>query len=448
MALYKRGLTWHTDFSVDGQRFRQSLDTTDWREAQAKEKKLIARASQGKLAPASQQFSKLNIAEALERYLADRAAHVQPRSRRSESDHAKPLREYFGSLPIARIDADSIRSYVRQRKADGLSNTTVNMEIGILRRVLKRAKRWHLFADEVPRLPERRDIGRALQPDEKLRLLKVAKSKPQWETAYLASVLALNTTMRGCEVKGLRWRDVDLLDHSLVIRRSKTRAGERVIPLNANSYNAIMRLRERAQGLFGSDLQPDWYVFPSAEGYSKPDPTKPMSGWRSAWRRLTRAVTCPACSELQNPAAICQNEKCGADISKVKSSTNGLRFHDLRHHAITELAESQASDRTVMSIAGHVSQQMLAHYSHVRIEAKRKALDALALGVKTEGYDTKRDTKSVDGAILSSQVTEKNGGDDGTRTRGLCRDSATALGISGTYRLMKTAQVPENHAEF
>lgn len=51
-------------------------------------------------------------------------------------------------------------------------------------------------------------------------------------------------------------------------------------------------------------------------------------------------------------------------------------------HAITELADSQASDRTVMSIAGHVSQQMLAHYSHVRIGAKRKALDALSVGVK------------------------------------------------------------------
>ena len=59
---------------------------------------------------------------------------------------------------------------------------------------------------------------------------------------------------------------------------------------------------------------------------------------------------------------------------------------------------------------------------HVRIEAKRKALDALAIGVKTEGYDTNSDTKPVDGAILSSQATEKNGGDDGTRTRGLCRD--------------------------
>jgi integrase len=424
MSLYKRGKTWHTDFSVNGERFRQSLETTDWREAQSEEKELIAQASEGKLAPASKQFSKLNITEAIERYLEDRAAHVQPRSKRSESDHAKPLREYFGCLPIARIDADSILAYVRHRKANGLSNTTVNMEIGILRRILKRAKRWHFVEDEVPRLPERRDIGRALRPEEKLRLLKVAQSRPEWETAYLASVLALNTTMRGCEIKQLRWRDLDLMDQSLVIRRSKTRAGERLIPLNANAYNAIMRLRERAQRLFGNDLQPDWYVFPSAEGYSKPDPTRPMNGWRSAWRSLTRAVKCPTCGELQNPSEMCCNAKCRADISKVKSSTAELRFHDLRHHAITELAESQASDRTIMSIAGHVSQQMLAHYSHVRIEAKRKALDALAVGVKPVGYDTNNDTKPVEGAILASQTLEKNGGDDGTRTRGLCRDRA------------------------
>ena len=84
--------------------------------------------------------------------------------------------------------------------------------------------------------------------------------------------------MRGCEVKQLRWRDIDLMDHSLVILRSKTLAGERVIPLNANAYAAVMRLRGRSQMRFGSDLQPDWYVFPSAEGYSTPDPTKPMAG--------------------------------------------------------------------------------------------------------------------------------------------------------------------------
>ncbi len=424
MALYKRGKTWHTHFFVDGQRYRQSLHTSDWREAQKQEKKLITQAEQGKFAPASQRFSKLNITEAIERYLADRAAHVQARSKRSESDHAKPLREFFGVIPIARIDTDSVLAYIRHRKDKGLSNTTVNMEIGILRRVLKRAKRWHFVEDEIPRLPERRDVGRALQPEEKLRLLKVAQSNPEWETAYLASVLALNTTMRGCEIKQLRWRDIDLMDHSLVVRRSKTRAGERLIPLNASAYNAILRLRERAKESFGADVQRDWYVFPSSEGYSKPDPTRPMEGWRSAWRRLTRTVNCPSCGRLQSPSEKCGKAECGADISKVKSPIAGLRFHDLRHHAITELAESQASDRTIMSIAGHVSQRMLAHYSHVRIEAKRKALDALAVGVKPEGYDTKDDTKSKEVAIPAPQVLERNGGDDGTRTRGICRDRA------------------------
>ena len=49
MALVKRGKTWHTHFFVEGQRFRQSLETSDWREAQANEKKLIAEASEGKL---------------------------------------------------------------------------------------------------------------------------------------------------------------------------------------------------------------------------------------------------------------------------------------------------------------------------------------------------------------------------------------------------------------
>jgi integrase len=424
MALVKRGKTWHTHFFVDGVRYRQSLETGDWREAQKKEKELIGQASQGKLAPASQRFAKLNVTDAIAQYLADRAAHVQPGSRRSESDHAKPLREYFGCVPISRINSDSILSYVRERKGKNISNTTINMEIGILRRILKRAKRWHFVEDEVPRLPERRDIGRALQPEEKIRLLKAAQSRPEWETAYLASMLALNTTMRGCEIKQLRWRDIDFMDRSLVIRRSKTRAGERVIPLNANSFSAIMRLRERARMFFGNDLKPDWYVFPSSEGYSQPDPTRAMSGWRSAWRSLTRAVNCPACGKLQAPAKVCSDIECGVDIHTVSSSTAALRFHDLRHHAITELAESQASDRTIMAIAGHVSQQMLAHYSHVRIEAKRKALDALAIGVKTSGYDTGNDTNQLRDAILPTQVTERNGGDDGTRTRDLCRDRA------------------------
>ena len=134
-------------------------------------------------------------------------------------------------------------------------------------------------------------------------------------------------------------------------------------------------------------------------GKVKIDPTRPLKSWRTAWRRLTRAIQCPECGLLQDPAVTCTG--CKADTKDVKSPFHGFRFHDLRHQAITELAESKASDQTIMGIAGHVSKKMLQHYSHVRLEAKRSALDALSMkpvqkgdsGDTTEGYDTNNDTK-------------------------------------------------------
>jgi len=54
------------------------------------------------------------------------------------------------------------------------------------------------------------------------------------------------------------------------------------------------------------------------------------------------------------------------------------RWHDDRHTLVTELAESGAGDEVIMSIARHVSRAMLPRYSHVRMEAKRRALDEIA----------------------------------------------------------------------
>ena len=55
---------------------------------------------------------------------------------------------------------------------------------------------------------------------------------------------------------------------------------------------------------------------------------------------------------------------------------HGLRFHDLRHTVITELAEMGVADHVLEFISGHLSRRMLEHYSHIRIDAKRQALDS------------------------------------------------------------------------
>src|ERR1022692_1255275 len=61
-------------------------------------------------------------------------------------------------------------------------------------------------------------------------------------------------------------------------------------------------------------------------------------------------------------------------LDRPKEEVKG-RWHDNRHTLVTELAEGGAGDEVIMSIAGHVSRAMLSQYSHVRMEAKRRALD-------------------------------------------------------------------------
>ena len=46
--------------------------------------------------------------------------------------------------------------------------------MGVIRRILKRAKRWHVIASDLKPLRERRRIGRALSLEEKTKLLNVA----------------------------------------------------------------------------------------------------------------------------------------------------------------------------------------------------------------------------------------------------------------------------------
>lgn len=53
-----------------------------------------------------------------------------------------------------------------------------------------------------------------------------------------------------------------------------------------------------------------------------------------------------------------------------------LHFHDLRHEAISRLAEAGFSDQQISAISGHESMQMVKHYSHLRAGDLVNELDA------------------------------------------------------------------------
>jgi integrase len=337
---------------INGVRIRRPLcpagstrATTKWQEAVQLEKDLIKAALGGKLG--AQQAPK-NLFEACDKYLeAKEATANTTRVVEFERERLEVVKRYLGDVRLGSITRETIEGFQAKRRLDKASNRTVNMDVGALRRVLKRFKHWHRLEDDVKMLTESggAPVGRVLTTEEQERLFEVAKANPEWQHVYCAGVLAANTSMRGVEIKHIRRKDVDLDARALHIRKSKNEGSKRVLPLNDDALGAVKTMIERADQL--GHVDPEHYLW-CASQHHKLDPTKPAEKWDTAWRALRDAAGLPR-----------------------------LRFHDLRHTVVTRLLEAGEPDHVVESITGHLSRRMLEHYSHIRLSAKKQALDRL-----------------------------------------------------------------------
>lgn len=371
-GLHKRRGVWEYSLFVDGKRKFFSTGTTDYQEARRVRAEAIAANLDNKL-PAD--TAKWPFEKLLEKVKQDRELHLSENSIRIDRERSGPLIKVFGRKRVCDINIDAIRGYQRARRKQ-VGPKTINLETALLSAVMRDAKVWRRVEDDYKPLPvPKRGPGRALEPEHEALLLETAQSNPAWDAAFLAALLASNTTCRGCELKGLRLENVDLVDRKLIIGKSKTDAGYREIPLNGAGLWGCARLLERANAL--GSTEPEHFLFPgfnykrtkAAEGSAGTgyNPLKPQRTWRTAWRSLRKEAAKRAAAGIEDEAA----------RKKAAAAFAGLRFHDLRHTAITKLAESEASDQTIMSLAGHLDRAMLEHYSHIREQAKRKATDAI-----------------------------------------------------------------------
>jgi hypothetical protein len=75
-----------------------------------------------------------------------------------------------------------------------------------------------------------------------------------------------------------------------------------------------------------------------------------------------------------------------------------------RRTLVTELAELRAGDEVIMSIAGHVSGAMLSRSSHVRMEAKRRALDEIDTRQRAADQKRKEEVERLRQAVVTSEL--------------------------------------------
>ncbi len=163
MSLWKRGRQYWTDFTVGGKRYRKRLRTTNLRVATRRERELIEEAGHGRLS-ADEQGPK-RLSDAIDSYLAAKRIRCSPRTIELEEERLSIVKRHFGDVPLSAITATTIADFQRTRHEAGIANRTINMDVGVLSRVLKSCGRWRALADHVKNLPERQHpVGRALTP--------------------------------------------------------------------------------------------------------------------------------------------------------------------------------------------------------------------------------------------------------------------------------------------
>jgi integrase len=286
MSVFKRGGVWWYKFNFAGQVIRETSKSTSKetaRNAQRTRRRQLEDGYNGIVRREKAQ----TFPVAAKRWLDSRLPHIAPKTTALYNLAIAHLKKHFGGLLLSDIAGSDITSYQGKRTAAGAAGRTVNLEVTVLRAIMRKSKMWGAISDDVQFLKERRDVGRASSPAQEAALLQAA-SQPRYSDSplYVIAVIALNTAMRSNEIKTLRWSQVDFVHRTVTVGKSKTEAGSgRMIPLNQDAVAVLAQWSSHTP-----EASPDHFVFPACENH-KVDASRPITSFRTAWRSATLGWT-------------------------------------------------------------------------------------------------------------------------------------------------------------
>lgn len=137
----------------------------------------------------------------------------------------------------------------------------------------------------------------------------------------------------------------------------------------------------------GGKGQKDSFGFTTGATVYDSDPTVPVGDVKEAWeaaRKRTRRH-CPQCrtgilADKQKPDKGYVCIECQFEVSELPAGLTGVRFHDLRHTAVSRMIAARIPLPKIAKIVGWAPStmaKMAARYGHFGIEELRDATDAL-----------------------------------------------------------------------
>jgi excisionase family DNA binding protein len=330
----KRGDRWCIDYrDREGRRKREVVKGAQNRgEAVAALQKKVAGIFDQAYHP-KRNLEPVTFGEFADKYIED---YAKPKKRSWRTDKGyieKSMKKFFRGRLLSEINPLDLERFIKARLKEGVTQTTVNRGLQILRRMFNLAIDWGFAAENPMRkvrlFSEKNNLKeRILARDEETRLLESSS-----EHLKPIIITALNSGLRRNEILGLRWTDVDFKGRTIQVKRSKG-GGPGCVDMNSALYELLKDLRLST---------------PAAEFvFWNPKTGKPFVEIGKAFRAACR-----------------------------RAKIHGLRFHDLRHTFASRLIEAGVDIITVRDLLGHSSVKLTERYCHSKSEQKRRAVELL-----------------------------------------------------------------------
>jgi len=264
--------------------------------------------------------SEVTLGELLQRY----SQQITPAKRGAKTVQRRLNRlinDSISDYSIEQLTSKTLASFRDRRLIDG--QRTCQYDLILIRHCLKIAiSEWGLMlsvnpVDKIKKPPSPKARERRLKNGEYQRL-KAASKLTLNPNIWPIVVFAIETGMRRGEILGLSWDNIDLKRRTALLPQTKN-GSSREVPLSTRAVCVLQQQRPRTG--------------------NSPFPVN-SNAFRLPWDRL-----------------------------RGRAGLNDLRFHDLRHEAISRFFEMGLTVPEVALISGHKDVKMLFRYTHMRVDS-------------------------------------------------------------------------------
>ncbi len=262
----------------------------------------------------------------------------------------KVIRPSLGHRRLDTLTAQDLNVFYAQRLLAGQSARSVMHYHRIVGAALHQGERWGWIDRNVTKRatpPVLTPTTPTVPPPDRVRaLIEFAAASRTPQMATIITVAALTCLRRG-ELCGLRWRDLDWNDRSVVVRRSvwQTGAGwgvkepkahqERRVAIGDQTIGVLLERQKRVEELAAAaetEISVEAYVFSSD-----------LDGVRPLLPGTVTSCFAKLCRGMEAQAA---------QADPPRDETWAYRFHDLRHYSATQVFRAGHNPRTVASRLG------------------------------------------------------------------------------------------------